>query len=65
MYPKGIKMLNFETENIEELINQIYGYVEVVKDSCEKNEYYSQCVTLERALEDLDKLSELVFSIFA
>lgn len=58
-------MTKINTDYVEELINQIYGYVEVVKDSCEKNDYYSQCVTLERALEDLDKLSELIFDISA
>jgi len=49
-------------DELENLVLEIYNYIEVVRDSCEKNDYFSQSFVLDKALENLEQLQEFIFS---
>jgi hypothetical protein len=48
-------------DELENLVLETYNYIEVVRDSCEHNDYFSQCSVLDKVLENLELIDELVF----
>ncbi len=53
--------MKINTGKLENLICETYNYVEVVRDSCEKNDAFSQSFVLDKALENLEQLQDFVF----
>lgn len=52
-----------EIEKIENLASEVYGMIEVCKDSCGFNEYYSQETVLIKALENQKLIIEKLFEL--
>ncbi len=47
-------------DKMENIIYEIHSYAKVVRDSCLYNEYFDQSTTLDKAMEKLEELEDIV-----
>ena len=57
-----MKILNEEIKEIEELSFQVLDLIKITRDSCGYNEYFTQEVMLNRAIEMQELLQEKLFN---